>query len=169
MVARAENLQRLSDFADEISAARKSSSPSEECERDTATSNFVVNGHSLVAIRHLDEDDRGGPSGHGAQRPVGRIVCAGTHYLIYDAVYVPDAATDLPLSAADLLTRRELQIALLIADGKLDKEIARQLGISSYTVREHIRRIFAKLNIGRRSAIASCVLAGRADFRHDVR
>ncbi|WP_245279130.1 helix-turn-helix domain-containing protein [Mesorhizobium loti] len=127
-----------------------------------------MNGHSLVAIRHVDDDARTG--GHADERrPVGRIVCAGTHYLIYDAVYVPRATSDLPLSAADILTRRELQIALLISDGKLDKEIARQLGISGYTVREHIRRIFAKLNIGRRSAIASCVLAGRADFRHDVR
>ena len=163
MVARAENLQRLSDFADEISASRK------KCDPETDTSNFVVNGHSLVAIRYAD-DDRGDPNGHADQRrPVGRIVCAGTHYLIYDAVYMPDVATDLPPSAAEILTRRELQIALLIADGKLDKEIARQLGISGYTVREHIRRIFAKLNIGRRSAIASCVLAGRADFRHDLR
>ncbi|QND58780.1 helix-turn-helix domain-containing protein [Mesorhizobium huakuii] len=163
MVARAENLQRLSDFADEIAASRK------KCDPETDTSNFVVNGHSLVAIRYAD-DDRGDPDGHTDQRqPVGRLVCAGTHYLIYDAVYMPDVATDLPPSAAEILTRRELQIALLIADGKLDKEIARQLGISGYTVREHIRRIFAKLNIGRRSAIASCVLAGRADFRHDVR
>ena len=82
---------------------------------------------------------------------------------------MPGATADLPLSAAEILTRRELQIALLISDGKVDKEIARQLGISGYTVREHIRRIFAKLNIGRRSAIASCVLAGRADFRQDAR
>ena len=165
MIARAENLQRLSDFADEISASRK------ECDPETDTSSFVVNGHSLVAIRYAD-DDRDDPNGHTDQRqPVGRIVCAGTHYLIYDAVYMPGATGDLPLplSAAEILTRRELQIALLISDGKLDKEIARQLGISGYTVREHIRRIFAKLNIGRRAAIASCVLAGRTDFRHDVR
>jgi DNA-binding CsgD family transcriptional regulator len=47
---------------------------------------------------------------------------------------------------------------LLISEGKCDKEIARHLGISGYTVREHIRRIFAKLNIGRRSAIVACVL-----------
>ncbi|ANN57799.1 helix-turn-helix transcriptional regulator [Mesorhizobium loti NZP2037] len=162
MIARAENLQRLSDFADEISASRK------ECDPETDTSSFVVNGHSLVAIRYAD--DRGDPNNHADQRrPVGRIVCAGTQYLIYDAVCMPGATADLPLSAAEILTRRELQIALLISNGKVDKEIARQLGISGYTVREHIRRIFAKLNIGRRSAIASCVLAGRADFRQDAR
>ncbi|RUW56204.1 MULTISPECIES: helix-turn-helix transcriptional regulator [unclassified Mesorhizobium] len=162
MIGHAENLQRLSEFAEELSASRN------ERNTDTDTSSFVVNGHSLVAIRHLEDEEPGGPSGHGDQRPVGRIVCAGTHYLIYDAVYVP-ATADTPLTAADILTRRELQIALLIAEGKLDKEIARQLGISGYTVREHIRRIFAKLNIGRRSAIASCVLPGWTDFRHDVR
>jgi DNA-binding CsgD family transcriptional regulator len=161
MITRAENLQRLSDVADEISASRQQS------DAEAGTSSFVVNGHSLIAIRDMDDDDdRHDPTGHADQRrPVGRIVCAGTHYLIYDAV--PAASAGLPLSAADILTRRELQIALLIADGKVDKEIARQLGISGYTVREHIRRIFAKLNVGRRSAIGSCVLGGRADFRHD--
>ncbi|SFO57554.1 regulatory protein, luxR family [Mesorhizobium sp. NFR06] len=95
------------------------------------------------------------------------MICAGTHYLIYNADEAHGASAGLPSSPAEILTRRELQIALLISDGKLDKEIARQLGISGYTVREHIRRIFAKLNIGRRSAIASCVLAGRSDFRQD--
>jgi DNA-binding CsgD family transcriptional regulator len=160
MIARAENLQRISDVADKISASRQQS------DAEAGTSSFVVNGHSLIAIRDMDCDDRHDPPGYPDQRrPVGRIVCSGTHYLIYDAV--PGASADLPLSAADILTRRELQIALLIADGKLDKEIARQLGISGYTVREHIRRIFAKLNVGRRSAIGSCVLAGRVDFRHD--
>jgi DNA-binding CsgD family transcriptional regulator len=38
-----------------------------------------------------------------------------------------------------------MQIIWLIADGKCDKEIARALGISGYTVREHVRRTCAKL------------------------
>lgn len=63
-----------------------------------------------------------------------------------------------PASIAELLTRRELQIALSVANGKGDKEIARTLGISNYTVREHIRRIFHKLNVCRRTAVVALVL-----------
>jgi DNA-binding CsgD family transcriptional regulator len=62
------------------------------------------------------------------------------------------------LELGDLLTRRELQVALLVAEGNCDKQIARKLGISGYTVREHIRRTFAKLNVSRRAAIVAHVL-----------
>ena len=110
---------------------------------------FVVDGHPFLAI----VDPAPAELESGATL-VGRITSKGKNYLIYDA----DRDADETPSAAEILTRRELQIALLIGDGKCDKEIARQLGISGYTVREHIRRIFAKLQIGRRSAIVACVL-----------
>jgi DNA-binding CsgD family transcriptional regulator len=122
-------------------------------------SRFVVDGHSLIAIpaRRRSAKEIVSPLERNALL-VGRLTCSGTRYLVYDADQMPAAAPDKEPSAADILTRRELQVALLIGDGKCDKEIARQLGISGFTVREHIRRIFAKLNIGRRSAIVSCVL-----------
>lgn len=127
------------------------------------TAHFVVDGHSLVAIAHsLNDDDDGPPITHAERRMVvGRIICAGKRYVIYDAAAAatPD---DLAPMASEVLTRRELQIASLIGDGKSDKEIALQLGISGYTVREHIRRIFAKLNIGRRAAIVAYVLRQRS-------
>jgi DNA-binding CsgD family transcriptional regulator len=127
------------------------------------TTHFVVDGHSLVAIAHSpNDDDDGSPITHAEQRMVvGRIVCAGKRYIIYDAAGAASSEPDQLQSAAEVLTRRELQIASLIGDGKSDKEIALQLGISGYTVREHIRRIFAKLNIGRRAAIVTCVLRQR--------
>ena len=113
---------------------------------------FVIGGHSFVAIA--------GSTGieHETRPLVGHITLASIDYRVYDADLTP---TEVPPSAADILTRRELQIAMLIADGKCDKEIASKLGISGYTVREHIRRIFAKLKIGRRSAIVSYVMRQR--------
>lgn len=120
------------------------------------TAHFVVDGHSLIAIAHSAGADQ--ITSAEQQMVVGRITCAGTHYVIYDADSAMDAGSVETPTAADVLTRRELQIASLIGDGKSDKEIALQLGISCYTVREHIRRIFAKLNIGRRAAIVSYVL-----------
>lgn len=50
-----------------------------------------------------------------------------------------------------LLSERELQIAVLVAHGRLDKQIADVLHISKYTVQTYLRRMFLKLNVGTRA------------------
>jgi DNA-binding CsgD family transcriptional regulator len=50
---------------------------------------------------------------------------------------------------------RELEIARLIADDLSDKEIGRRLGIETSTIRTHVKRIFGKLGVRRRSGVAS--------------
>jgi DNA-binding CsgD family transcriptional regulator len=52
-----------------------------------------------------------------------------------------------------LLTGRELQIATLVASGKVNKQIACELHISEWTVSTHLRRIFAKLGVSSRAAM----------------
>jgi DNA-binding NarL/FixJ family response regulator len=52
-----------------------------------------------------------------------------------------------------LLTERELQIATLVALGKVNKQIAKELQISEWTVSTHLRRIFAKLGVSSRAAM----------------
>lgn len=54
---------------------------------------------------------------------------------------------------AAILTARELQVATLVALGRVNKEIARQLHISEWTVSTYIRRIFAKLGVDSRAAM----------------
>lgn len=51
------------------------------------------------------------------------------------------------------LTPRETQIARLVADGLVNKEIATKLSISEWTVSTHMRRIFAKLGVETRAAM----------------
>jgi DNA-binding NarL/FixJ family response regulator len=51
------------------------------------------------------------------------------------------------------LTPRETQIARLVADGYVNKEIASKLSISEWTVSTHMRRIFAKLGVETRAAM----------------
>jgi len=124
---------------------------------------FILAGRAFIAVprnggRARAADSLAGEREHGAA--VGRITCSGTSYTLYEAEPQESgpAAPAQPPALAEILTRRELQIALLISDGRCDKEIARHLGISGYTVREHIRRMFAKLKITRRSAIVAAVL-----------
>lgn len=60
--------------------------------------------------------------------------------------------------AATLLTRRESEVARLIATGASNKHVAAQLGISAHTVRRHSERVFAKLGVRTRASLA-CVLS----------
>lgn len=53
----------------------------------------------------------------------------------------------------NLLTERELQIAYLVAQGQQNKQIAKQLHISEWTVSTHLRRVFAKLHVDSRAAM----------------
>jgi DNA-binding CsgD family transcriptional regulator len=53
------------------------------------------------------------------------------------------------------LTPRERQVAVLVADGFSDVNIAARLGISEQTVGVHLRRIYSKLGIHSRLQLAS--------------
>lgn len=55
------------------------------------------------------------------------------------------------------LTRRERQIAALVAEGLSNKEIAIDLSIGPATVKNHVHNILDKLHIRRRAAIAAHV------------
>jgi DNA-binding CsgD family transcriptional regulator len=57
------------------------------------------------------------------------------------------------LEIQDLLSDRELQIVVLVAHGKSNKQIANKLKISEWTVSTHLRRIFIKLRVDSRAAM----------------
>lgn len=52
------------------------------------------------------------------------------------------------------LTQRELEVLELIAEGMLNKEIARTLYISEKTVKNHVSNIFKKLKVADRTQAA---------------
>jgi DNA-binding CsgD family transcriptional regulator/tetratricopeptide (TPR) repeat protein len=53
------------------------------------------------------------------------------------------------------LTRRERDVARLVADGKSNKAIARELGIGERTVEGHVTNALAKLGFGSRAQLAA--------------
>jgi len=50
------------------------------------------------------------------------------------------------------ITDREFDVLRLLAAGRSNKEIARQLEVSPNTVKTHVARLFEKLGTGRRTA-----------------
>jgi DNA-binding NarL/FixJ family response regulator len=83
-----------------------------------------------------------------------RIVAGGeellapaiTRRLIEDFVRRPPPGASRP-TELEALSERELDVLMLIARGRSNDEIARQLFVSDSTVKTHIGRIFAKLGL----------------------
>ncbi len=56
------------------------------------------------------------------------------------------------------LTRRELEVLRLVAEGRTDREVADILVLSPRTVNRHLSNIFVKLDVpGRAAAVAYAI------------
>ena len=98
-----------------------------------------------------------------------RSVAAGTHVWppeiaksLFSQLSREAARTPVAVSTSPNMTPREREVMGLIADGLSTKEIAKALGVASFTVRAHVRNIMEKLNIHTRLAIAALVHRERA-------
>ncbi|OWA19284.1 hypothetical protein B9W68_02000 [Streptomyces sp. CS227] len=65
-----------------------------------------------------------------------------------------------PRSELGSLSKRELEIAVLVSSGRTNQQIARTLAVSHKTVETHLGRIFKKLIVSSRAEVAAMV--GRA-------
>jgi DNA-binding CsgD family transcriptional regulator len=84
-----------------------------------------------------------------------------------DGVTTRAAASTSPLRQASaarvsdgVLTQREHQVVLLVAEGLTNAEIAQKLWISPGTVRRHLENVFAKLGVHTRTAAVARVRDG---------
>jgi DNA-binding CsgD family transcriptional regulator len=73
-------------------------------------------------------------------------VVNGVRYQLLRAVPRPEGVT---------LSSRELEIARMVAKGHTNRTIAAVLDISQWTVSTHLRRVYAKLNVGSRAAMTA--------------
>jgi len=68
--------------------------------------------------------------------------------LLQGTAHIPlPAPANAPADWASLLTERERQVAIAVAGGASNKEIARQFGITERTVKAHTGAIFNKLDV----------------------
>lgn len=61
---------------------------------------------------------------------------------------LPD--TGRPLDQLAVLTERERQVVMAVADGKSNAEIGQELFLAPGTVKIHVANVLAKLRLGRR-------------------
>lgn len=83
------------------------------------------------------------------------------HHKIPATTISPSKATELnlpvstPNTAPDLLTPQEVKVFQLLRYGQSNKQIARKLSISPYTVGKHVQNILHKLGVTNRTQAAS--------------
>ncbi len=75
---------------------------------------------------------------------------AGMRGSIADVVRAPERSL-MPFG----LSRRELEVLLVICEGRTDREIAERLFISERTVHVHVRKVLHKLGVGSRTHAAT--------------
>ena len=63
-------------------------------------------------------------------------------------------ARDVDKDKLESLTKREIEVLILVANGMFNKEIAIKLNISERTVKNHISNIFKKLDVSDRTQAA---------------
>jgi DNA-binding NarL/FixJ family response regulator len=84
-----------------------------------------------------------------------KAVAAGRRWLPDSLVKGPlereKARHRLAEDILERLTRRELEVALLIVDGLLAKQVADRLALSEGTVKLHLHAVFKKLGVSKRS------------------
>lgn len=72
-------------------------------------------------------------------------------------IVVRAAAEEQRSSCLHVLSKRECEVASLIAQGRTNKEIARRLFLALSTVKDHVHRILRKTGLANRAAIAASV------------
>jgi DNA-binding NarL/FixJ family response regulator len=72
-----------------------------------------------------------------------------------------EPSSRMMISAGDSLTPRQREIAIMLADGKSNKEIARELKVLEGTVKLHVKGILRKLHVRNRTeAVLAAARAG---------
>lgn len=97
--------------------------------------------------------------------PCIRIVAAGGHHFPTDLVTAAVERETGRRSVGEhferVLSPREREVAMLVAQGLPNKELARLLNLSEGTVRIHVHNIYQKTGIGSRAALTALALTHR--------
>lgn len=69
----------------------------------------------------------------------------------------PEEASAKQLPAWDVLTKREQEIAQFVSEGLTTKQIAAKAFISENTVKQHLKRVFAKTDVNNRAELVQLI------------
>lgn len=109
-----------------------------------------------------------GASGYIPKSASADVMISALRLILAGGVYLPPTLLDAPASVprpqrgddSEILTPRQKEVLALLAEGKSNKAIASELGLSPGTVKVHMTRIFKSLGVSNRTeaVIASSAL-----------
>lgn len=115
--------------------------------------------HSLESVRHsLTREEFEGAYQSGYHMTVDDIAAVVTDLESPDSTYAADSSPD-----TSPLTSREYEVAMLLAEGLSNREIAKKLTISPRTAESHVNHILTKLDVPNRTQIVTWILGRRQD------
>ena len=114
--------------------------------QDATVAQFSIDGHVCFIVPEA------------AAKPARDVRVVGSVTLGKRRYAICSNQPDTHAAPADVLTSRELQIAVLKAQGFDNKAIGRRLGISSFTVSTHLTRVYSKLAVTSRATLAARIV-----------
>ncbi|MBS2904562.1 response regulator transcription factor, partial [Klebsiella pneumoniae] len=66
----------------------------------------------------------------------------------------PNKAINYNKEKLNLLTKREMDVAILVGQGKSNKDICNELFLTEGTIKNYLTKIFEKLNLASRTELA---------------
>ncbi|MDH3443780.1 MAG: response regulator transcription factor [Deltaproteobacteria bacterium] len=116
---------------------------------------YLLKGADLLTLLQAIKKVHGGGLWIDEELPA-----AGTFEEIALGQIEPDKATQHD-EVVETLTRRELEILQLVAEGMTNEEIGKRIFISEKTVKTHLTNIFDKLKVNNRFKAALMIMGGR--------
>lgn len=129
-------------------STRSSNKGAEQYRQPQIIGNLQAPEGKLIVMR-IDATTAPPTPDHGE---LGRFKIDGSAYAVRRDQRAGDTAS---ADLAQTLTVRELEVAALVATGRGNKQIAAKLHISEHTVSSYLNRIYSKLGMHNRSAVAA--------------
>ncbi|MCT2594640.1 LuxR C-terminal-related transcriptional regulator [Streptomyces sp. N2-109] len=115
--------------------------------------------HHALAARARE---RLGKAAFEEQQAAGRALSVGEAVTQSVTPFAQPPVSPLPPGTADVLTRRETEVANLVAEGLSNRLVASRLGIAEWTAVNTLRKVMRKLDCTSRVEVANHVLRTRA-------
>ena len=121
----------------------------------------------IIVLSTVEDEDaiamalRSGAAGYVLRRAAPEDLRSAVRQALTPTVYHAQPAVSAgPTAAAGSLTRREIEVLALVADGHSNAEIAESLGISEVTVKGHLWRIYRRIGAKNRADAVTRARAG---------
>jgi DNA-binding CsgD family transcriptional regulator len=120
---------------------------------DSVLADFAAEGRRAMTVNVHD--------GASGERLIIKCSLAPTHDALVAVVFEAAEEEDRKLPSWEVLSPREQEIAQYVSEGMTTREISEKAFVSQNTVKQHIKRIFAKTGVHSRAELVQIIWASK--------